>query len=498
MSRYLMALDQGTTSSRTLIFDAEGRVVAQASEALPNYFPHSGWVEQQPEEIWRTQHNTIEAALAQAALRPGQIAALGITNQRETTLAWHKDTGEALGPAIVWQDRRTADFCGRLKAEGLEDEVRRRTGLVIDPYFSATKMHWMVENLPAVAQALAKGKAAFGTVDAWLLWRLTGGRVYATDATNASRTMVYNTFGGDWDGLLLERFGIPPEALPAVCDSSGVVGETDPGVFGAAVPIAGIAGDQQAALFGQACFEPGMAKNTYGTGCFMLLNTGNEALASRHGLLTTIACRREGKTTYALEGAVFMAGAVVQWLRDGLGLVSSPEETEAMALAVPDNGGVVLVPAFVGLGAPHWDPYARGAILGLTRDTNRNHLARAALEAIAYQSRDILACMEDDAGLTLTTLRVDGGAAANGFLCQFQADVLGREVSRPQLLETTAMGAAFLAGLGAGVWPDLAALTALWREEARFTPRMNPETVDHGVREWERAVERAKGWLSPS
>ena len=495
MTQYVMALDQGTTSSRTLIFDDTGRVVAQAAEVLPNYYPRSGWVEQRPAEIWQTQRTTIEAALNRAGLAPGDVAALGITNQRETTVAWNRVTGEAVGDAIVWQDRRTADFCAQLKGEGFEEVVQRKTGLVIDPYFSASKMHWILGASAEIRALADKGRLAFGTVDAWLIWQLTGGRAHATDATNASRTMLYNIFEHRWDDELLGRLGVPASALPRVHDSSGVIAETAPEVFGAAIPIAGVAGDQQAALFGQACFEPGMAKNTYGTGCFMLINTGSQAIRSTHGLLTTIAWQMGGRQTYALEGAVFMAGAVVQWLRDGLGLFAAAEETDAMARAVEDSAGVYLVPAFVGLGAPHWDPYARGAILGLTRDIGKNHLVRAALESIAYQSHDVLRCMERDIGLSLKTLRVDGGAAANDFLCQFQADLLGCTVSRPRLVETTAMGAAFLAGLATGVWADTAAIEALWAEERSFQPQRAQEDVRRQLHDWGRAVERAKGWM---
>ena len=494
MTRYVMALDQGTTSSRTLIFDEGGRVVARAGEDLPVYFPQPGWVEQNPAEIWQTQLRTVTAALAQAGIAPGELAAIGITNQRETTIAWDRDSGEPAGNAIVWQDRRTAAFCDSLKAEGLEEFVRNKTGLVIDPYFSATKMHWMLEHSPRVKALAGQGRLAFGTVDAWLIWKLTGGSVHAVDATNASRTMLYDIFRQCWDADLMERMGIPQSSLPDVRDSSGIISETDPAVLGAAVPIAGVAGDQHAALFGQACFEPGMAKNTYGTGCFMLINTGSEAIASRHGLLTTLAWRMDGVSTYALEGAVFIAGAAVQWLRDGLGLFEEAWDSEAMAASLTDNGGVYLVPAFVGLGAPHWDPYARGTIVGLTRDSGRNHLARAALESIAYQSRDVLRAMEEDTGLTLKTLRVDGGAAANDFLCQFQADILGCEVSRPRLVETTAMGAAFLAGLATDVWPDTASIGSLWAEERRFLPQREPDEVKRVLRQWERAVQRSRDW----
>ncbi|MCZ6557054.1 MAG: glycerol kinase GlpK [SAR324 cluster bacterium] len=496
MARIVLALDQGTSSSRSILFDEAGAVLAMDSAPLACAYPHAGWVEQDPHEIWGTQRRTIEGVLAKAGIGAGDIAAIGITNQRETTLAWHRESGEPLGPAIVWQCRRTAAICDGLKAEGFEAEVRARTGLVIDPYFSGTKMQWILREIPGAKELATAGKLAFGTVDSWLIWNLTGGAVHATDASNASRTMVYNIFEGDWDQTILDKLEIPRETLPDVRDSSGVAAHTAKHVLGAEIPIAGIAGDQQAALFGQACFAPGAVKNTYGTGCFMLINTGGEAVRSDHGLLTTIAWRMGGEVTYALEGAVFVAGALMQWLRDGLGLMADAAESEGMALAVPDTGGVYIVPAFVGLGAPHWDPYARGTILGLTRDSSRNHLVRAGLEAIAYQSWEVLECMLRDTGLQVPILRVDGGAASNDFLCQFQADTMGIEVSRPRIVETTAMGAAFLAGLAVGVWPHQTAIGSLWSEQRRFTPQRSRAEMQPLLDGWRKAVQRSKGWAA--
>ena len=446
-----------------------------------------------------SQRQTIEAALEQAKLTMKDISAVGITNQRESTIAWNRETGEALGPAINWQCRRTADFCEELKAEGFESLLRERTGLVTDPYFSGTKMRWILENVPQARQMAEQGKLCFGTVDSWLIWKLTGGRVHATEISNASRTLVFNIEACEWDAEILMRFGIPQETLPEVKPSSGVIATVNPELFGGEAPIAGVAGDQQAALFGQACFEPGMAKNTYGTGCFMISNTGSEPVFSKHGLLTTIAWQignePNSKVTYALEGSVFIAGALIQWLRDGLQLFENASETQVMAESVPDSGGVFVVPAFVGLGAPHWDPYARGTIVGLTRDTNRNHIVRASLEAVAYQSAEVLSSIAKDTGISIKELRIDGGAAANDFLCQFQADLLGLNVTRPQILETTAMGAAFLAGLAVGVWPDQAAIRNLWQEEKTFVAGISRENADQKMEFWSRAVERSKDWI---
>ncbi|MCP4755609.1 MAG: glycerol kinase GlpK [Proteobacteria bacterium] len=496
MSKIVMSLDQGTSSSRTVLFNDRGEILASANQDFPSLYPQSGWVEQKPCTIWQTQKQTMDEALSKAGLKMADITAIGITNQRETVVAWDRESGESVGNAIVWQCRRTADFCEELKAEGFEEEIKRKTGLVADPYFSGTKIRWMLKHVPEV-EALAKaGKLAFGTVDSWLIWKLTGGAVHATDATNASRTLVYNIFTGEWDDEILRRLEIPPESLPEVKGSSEVIGHTDSGQWGASVPIAGVAGDQQAALFGQACFEKGMAKNTYGTGCFLLVNAGQEAVLSQHGLLTTIAWKIGSEVTYALEGSAFVAGALVQWLRDGLELFGDAAETEAMAEAVPDTGGLYIVPAFVGLGAPHWDPYARGLMIGLTRDTGKNHIARAALEAIAYQSWDLLKAMEKDTGTSLKILRVDGGATANNFLCQFQADILNLQVSRPRLIETTAMGAAFLAGLAVGVWRDQSHIEQLWQEDRRFSPGLVDSEAEQLLRGWHKAVERSKSWAS--
>ena len=497
MSQIIMALDQGTTSSRTILFDENGIIVAEANASLDCHFPQSGWVEQVPEDIWSSQRETIEAALAQAKLSMKDINAVGITNQRESTIAWNRKTGEALGPAINWQCRRTADFCEELKAEGFDRVLRNKTGLVTDPYFSGTKMRWILENVPDARKQADRGNLCFGTVDSWLIWKLTGGRVHATEISSASRTLVFNINTCAWDDEILSRFGIPRETLPEVKPSSGVIAMVNPELFGGEAPIAGVAGDQQAALFGQACFEAGMAKNTYGTGCFMISNTGSEMVFSQHGLLTTIAWQIGDEVTYALEGSVFIAGALVQWLRDGLEFFKDASETQAMAESVSDSGGVFVVPAFVGLGAPHWDPYARGTIVGLTRDTNRNHIVRASLEAIAYQSAEVLRSIANDTGVELKELRIDGGAAANDFLCQFQADLLGMKVTRPRILDTTAMGAAFLAGLAVSVWKHQAQIRKLWQEEKTFAANISREDANQKMDAWNRAVERSKGWIVP-
>ncbi|HVY69565.1 MAG TPA: glycerol kinase GlpK [Verrucomicrobiae bacterium] len=490
--RFILALDQGTTSSRAIIFDHAGNVISLAQREYPQLFPQPGWVEHDPDSIWSSQFEVAQEALARARLTAVDIAAIGITNQRETTLLWDRDTGRPLGNAIVWQDRRTASACDRLKARGLAAGIRKKTGLVIDAYFSATKLQWMLQNLPGARAKAKAGKLAFGTVDTWLLWQLTGGRCHVTDATNASRTMLYNLQTGDWDDGLLEIFGVPRSLLPEVKSSSEVYGETS--LLGAAIPIAGIAGDQQAALFGQACHQPGMVKNTYGTGCFMLMNTGTRRVASRNNLLTTVAWRLGDRTEFALEGSIFIAGAVVQWLRDGLGLIKSSAEVESLAASVPDNGGAYLVPAFAGLGAPHWDQYARGALLGVTRGTSAGHLARAALEGIAYQVRDVLVAMEADSGIRLRELRVDGGACQNNLLMQFQADILGVPVVRPKISETTALGAACLAGLAVGFWTGQKEIAAQWQAERKFTPAMKPAVRKRLVAGWDRALTRAKAW----
>jgi len=494
--RYILALDQGTTGSTALVVDPDGRVLARGYAELPQYFPQPGWVEHDPEEIWSTVERSARAALGEARVSGNEIAAIGMTNQRETTILWERATGRPIHRAIVWQCRRTAPLCDRLRAEGVEELVRATTGLVLDAYFSGTKIRWLLDEVPEARARAERGDLAFGTVDAWLVWKLTGGRVHATDVTNASRTLCLDLRTVDWDARMLEILGVPRAVLPVVSPSSGVLGETvDLGWLPRGVPISGVAGDQQAALFGQACLTPGAAKNTYGTGCFMLLNTGATPVASSHGLVTTIAWRIGRQTTYALEGSVFIAGAAIQWLRDALGILRDAAESRALAESVPDTGGVYFVPAFVGLGAPHWDMYARGTIVGLTRGTTGAHLARAALESIAFQSRDVLEAMAADAGIVVEALRVDGGAAANDFLCQFQADLLNVPVLRPRVIETTALGAAYLAGLGAGVWRSADEVGGRWALERRFEPRSDESARVTRYDGWRRAVEKSKGWL---
>lgn len=494
MPRYLMALDQGTTSSRAIVFDDRGRVIAVAQREFRQIYPQPGWVEHDPEEIWASQLAVAREALARAGLQASDLAAIGITNQRETTIVWDRRTGRPIYNAIVWQCRRTAAMCDELRARGLAEAIRQKTGLVIDAYFSGTKIAWLLERVPGARQQAERGELAFGTVDTWLIWQLTGGRVHATDYSNASRTMIFNIHTLDWDEELLRELRIPRALLPEVRSSAGIFGESDVEILGASIPIAGVAGDQQAAAFGQACFAPGMAKNTYGTGCFLLLNTGEQAVPSQRGLLTTIAWGLNGRVTYALEGSIFIAGAAIQWLRDGLGIIAHAAETEALAGSVTDTGGVYFVPAFVGLGAPHWDAYARGTIIGLTRGTNRAHLVRAALEAICYQTRDVMDAMTADAGVPLHALRVDGGAVANNLLCQLQADLLGVPVQRPVVTETTALGAAYLAGLAVGVWEGQKGIAAQWQMDREFRPQMAAAERDRLYAGWQRAVQRAKGW----
>ena len=491
---YVLALDQGTTSSRALVFDEAGAVLAVDQHELTQRFPRPGWVEHDPLEIWESQLRAARGALAKAQIDPSEIRAIGITNQRETAVVWERASGEPIYPAIVWQSRQTAGICDELRARGLADEVRARTGLVIDAYFSATKVRFILDAVPGAQARAERGELCFGTVDSWLLWRLTGGRVHATEYSNASRTLVFNIHTRAWDDLLLGELGIPRAMLPEVRDSSGVFGHAERAWLGAEIPIAGAAGDQQAALFGQGCHLPGRAKNTYGTGCFLLMNTGADAPASRSGLITTIAWGIAGRVEYALEGSIFVAGAALQWLRDGLGLLAHAAESEAAARAVADTGGVYLVPAFVGLGAPYWDQRARGALLGLTRGTSREHVIRAALESIAYQTRDVVECLTRDSGLPLATLRVDGGACRNDFLMQFQADVLGVPVRRPPLLEVTAFGAAALAGLAVGLWRDRSAIEAATEGGVTFEPRMPAARRDALYAGWKRAVERALDW----
>jgi glycerol kinase len=491
---YILALDQGTTSSRALLFDDHGTVRSVAQREFTQFFPQPGWVEHDPEEIAASQIAVALEALAKANAKPSDVAAIGITNQRETTLVWDRTTGKAIYNAIVWQDRRTAAFCQRLKAQGHENLIQQRTGLLIDAYFSGSKISWILDNVPSARQLAEAGRLAFGTVDTWLVWKMTSGRVHITDASNASRTMLFNLHNGDWDSELLDLFRIPASMLPAVRPSSEVYGEVSsvPGLNG--IPIAGIAGDQQAALFGQRCTSPGLTKNTYGTGCFMLQSTGDCAVASTHRLLTTVAWKIGTKTEYALEGSVFVGGAVVQWLRDGLGIIRSSSEIEALANSVPDNGGVYFVPAFVGLGAPHWDSYARGAIFGLTRGSTAGHIARAALESISYQVADLMDAVQTDTSTPLKELRVDGGASANDALMQFQADILGVPVVRPAMTETTALGAAFLAGLGAGLWKKVQSISELPREERRFEPSLPRPQAQAMRQRWNDAISRAKSW----
>ncbi|MFQ3580869.1 MAG: glycerol kinase GlpK [Chloracidobacterium sp.] len=498
-TRYILALDQGTTSSRAIVFDQEGGIVALAQRPFEQLFPQPGWVEHRPEDIWNSQIGAAREALRQSGLTARDIAAIGLTNQRETTLIWDRTTGEPLGNAIVWQCRRTAARCDALRAQPVAQTIQAKTGLVVDAYFSASKAEWLLEHWPDARRRAEAGELAFGTVDTWLLWQLTGGRVHATDVTNASRTMLFDIHQLTWDAELCSLFSIPMAMLPTVVPSSGYLGETSPEIFGDAIPISGLAGDQQAALFGQMCARVGMAKNTYGTGCFLLLHTGTKPCLSQQSLLSTVAWRLgDAPAEYALEGSVFIAGAAVQWLRDGLQLIGGAAETEAVARSVPDTDGVVFVPAFVGLGAPYWDPHARGLIAGLTRGTTRAHLVRAALEAIAYQTRDVVEAMLTDArqalgaGFALTELRVDGGAAANDFLMQFQADVLGVPVVRPTVTETTAAGAAYLAGLGSGFWRDLPEVTAVWRSERIFTPSPDGSTRQTGYAAWLDAVRRTQ------
>ena len=490
---HVLALDQGTTSSRAIVFDETGAAVATAQREFTQHFPRPGWVEHDPAEIWQTQLATARDALAEAGVEAADVAALGITNQRETTLLWDRATGEPVHRAIVWQDRRTADACARLDADGHADAVRQRTGLVLDPYFSGTKLAWLLDHVDGARDRAEAGELAFGTVDTWLVWKLTGGRLHATDVTNAGRTLLFDIHALDWSDEQLDLLGIPRAVLPDVRPSSGRFGATDADVLGAPVPITGVAGDQHAALFGQRCTRPGMAKNTYGTGCFLLYHTGAEPVASEHGLLTTLAWQIEGRPAeYALEGAVFVAGAAVQWLRDGLGVIETSADVEPLAASVDGAEGVVVVPAFTGLGAPHWDPYARGTIVGITRGTTAAHLARATLDGVAHQSADLLEAMTADAGAPLAELRVDGGMTANGLLMQTQADLLGVPVVRPAVPETTALGAAFLAGLGAGVWTE-ADLDRQWHESARWTPDAAADTSGQRA-DWRRAVDRATGW----
>jgi glycerol kinase len=499
--RHVIALDQGTTSSRAIIFDEAGHAVASAQREFKQHYPEPGWVEHDPEEIWRTQRDVAREALRASGLKAEDLVACGIANQRETTVVWDRQTGQPIHRAIVWQDRRTSAMCAELKEVGAESLVQERTGLVLDPYFSGTKLAWILDRVPGARRRAELGELAFGTVDTWLVWNLSQSRTHVTDPSNASRTLLFNIHTGDWDPELLKLLRVPRAILPDVYPSSHAFGMIAPGVLGAPIPITGVAGDQQAALFGQGCHKAGMAKNTYGTGCFMLMHTGRKVVRSANGLLSTAAAQlgravdaRDADMEYALEGSVFIGGAVVQWLRDELGFFEKSVQVEALAATVLDNGGVYVVPAFAGLGAPHWDPHARGAIVGLTRGSSRAHIARAALESIAYQSADVLAAMQKDAGEKLSELRVDGGAAANDLLMQFQADILGVPVVRPRVLETTALGAAYLAGLHTGVWSSREEIAAQWQMERRFEPAMARADADALISRWHEAVSRSRRW----
>ncbi len=495
---YILALDQGTTSSRAIVFDHDGAIKAVAQKEFTQMFPTAGWVEHDPQEIWASQIGVAVEALGRSQVRPKDLAAIGITNQRETTIVWDRETGEPIYNAIVWQDRRTADYCERLKADGAGDTIQAKTGLLVDAYFSASKIRWILDNVPGARARADAGKLAFGTVDTWLVSKLTGHTRHITDVSNASRTMLFNIHTLQWDDELLRLFGIPASLLPEVRSSSDVYGQVSTSLGIERVPIAGIAGDQQAALFGQMCRTPGMSKNTYGTGCFLLQNIGTTPTRSTQQLVTTVAWQIGGRTEYALEGSVFIGGAVVQWIRDGLGLIRTAAEIEPLAASVSDNGGVYLVPAFAGLGAPHWDPYARGTIVGITRGTTAGHFARAALESIAYQVTDLLDAMAADSGIALTELRVDGGAASNDMLMQFQADLLGVPVVRPAITETTALGAAYLAGLAVGYWPSVDAITGQWKVDRRFEPAMTRAAAGALRERWTAALRRSKGWVSAS
>lgn len=493
MGKYILALDQGTTSSRAILFDKQQQIVDVSQKEFPQIYPHEGWVEHDPMEIYASQYSVITEIIARSGIRPDEIHAIGITNQRETTIVWDKNTGEPVYNAIVWQCRRTADYCTELEKRGFAETIRQKTGLLLDAYFSATKIRWILENVEGARERAERGELLFGTVDTWILWKLTGGRVHATDRTNASRTMLYNINTLEWDDELLEFFEIPKSMMPQVKSSGELYGYAD--IFGASVPISGIAGDQQAALFGQACFTAGESKNTYGTGCFLLMNIGKKPILSTHGLVTTIAATCEGEAPdYALEGSVFVGGAVIQWLRDSMRLIDTASDSEYFATKVKDSGGVYIVPAFVGMGAPYWDSYARGTIVGVTRGSGRNHLVRAALESIAYQTNDVLKAMGDEIGMPLKALKTDGGASANNFLMQFQADISDVEVDRPKIVETTALGAAFLAGLSTGFWSSRDEIKSGWLPDKKFEPNMTEQERKIKLKGWTRAVKTAHAW----
>ncbi len=493
--KYVLALDQGTTSSRAILFDKTGAIKSMARQPFEQIFPQPGWVEHDPAEIWNTQLSVAIEALQQAGVSPEEVASVGITNQRETTVVWDRKNGKPVCNAIVWQDRRTAGLCDQLRQQGYEETIKKKTGLVVDAYFSGTKVHWILENIPGAMKRAQAGELCFGTIDSWLIWNLTGGKVHCTDVTNASRTMLFNIHTLQWDQEILDILHIPRSMLPEVVSSSGVIAETGIAQLNGAIPIGGIAGDQQAALFGQLCLKEGMVKNTYGTGCFLMMNTGEEAVYSRNNLLTTVAWQLDGRTTYALEGSVFIAGAAVQWLRDGLKLIQSSGDVEKLAAEVPDNGGVYFVPALAGLGAPYWDPYARGTFVGITRGTTASHFARATLEAIAYQSADVMKAMEADAGKAIAELRVDGGAVVNNLLMQLQADILAKEVIRPTVGETTALGAAYAAGLAMGYWSGLDDLRRNWQVQRTFIPTWDETRRAAGYAGWRKAVARSRGWV---
>jgi glycerol kinase len=494
MEQYILALDQGTTSSRAIVFDRKGQIRSVAQKEFTQIFPQPGWVEHDPNEIWSSQASVAAEATVKMGINGTHIKAIGITNQRETTIVWDRNTGEPVYNAVVWQDRRTAAFCDQLKNNGHADLICEKTGLVIDAYFSGSKIRWILDNVPGARKKAEAGELAFGTVDSWLVWKFTRGKVHATDVTNAGRTMLFNIKTLQWDDELLRVFDIPKSMLPMVKQSSELYGETATTIFASKIPIAGIAGDQHAALFGQMCIDNGMVKNTYGTGCFMLMNIGEKFIRSKNNLLTTIAWQINGKTHYAFEGSIFIGGAVVQWLRDGLGVIRSSSEVEKLALSVPDTGGVYFVPAFAGLGAPYWDPEARGTLVGLTRGTTAGHIARAALQSIAYQTMDVLKAMEADAGMPISELRVDGGATANNLLMQFQANLLNCKVIRPTIVETTALGAAYLAGLAVGYWESIEEIKGLWQTEREFEPVLDSPEVKKSIAGWERAIHAAQAW----
>jgi len=497
MKKYILALDQGTTSSRAIVFDKDGMIVGTSQKEFTQFYPKAGWVEHDAMEIWGTQSGVAREVLEKTGVRPEEVAAIGITNQRETTVVWDKNTGKPIYNAIVWQCRRTAAICDELKAKGLEASIKEKTGLVVDAYFSGTKVKWILDNVEGAREKAENGELLFGNIDTWLIWNLTRGKVHVTDYSNASRTMLYNIGELKWDDKILQALNIPKSMLPEVRPSSEVYGHTDPKTFGGAeIPISGVAGDQQAALFGQACFKPGTAKNTYGTGCFMLMNTGEKMIPSKNGLLTTIAWGIDGKVEYALEGSIFIAGAAIQWLRDELKIISDAADSEYFATKVEDTNGVYLVPAFAGLGAPYWDMYARGAIVGLTRGANKNHIIRATLESLAYQTRDVLDAMQEDSGLKLERLQVDGGATANNFLMQFQSDILGTDVVRPKVTETTALGAAYLAGLAVGFWENKEEILESFAVDRQFKAEMPAELKEEKYAGWKRAVERSMKWES--